>query len=80
MPGATTMWPTAVLARALVRATVLLTTTAPGGYGGGGGDGGGEGGEGGEGGGGGKRGGDGGGECRSRYTTVSDPGARYPGT
>ena len=38
------MWPTAVLARALVRATVLLTTAVPGGYGGGeggGGDGGG---------------------------------------
>jgi hypothetical protein len=57
VPGARTMRPTAVLASALVRATVLLTTVVPGGYGGGDG---GDGGDGGEGGGEGGDGGDGG--------------------
>ena len=51
------MWPTAVLASALVRSALVLTTEVPGAYGGGGG----EGGDGGEGGGdGGEGGGDGG--------------------
>ena len=63
------MWPTAVLASALVRWALVLTTEVPGAYGGGGrggrdgGDGGGDGGDGdgggGEGGGGGRGGGDG---------------------
>jgi hypothetical protein len=73
------MWPTAVLASALVRPATVLTAAVPGGYGGGEGDGGKRGGEGGDGGGegeGGKRGGDGGdeggGECRSRRTTTSE--------
>ena len=64
MPGARTMWPTAVLASALVRPVVVLTTAVPGRYGGGGdwgGEGGGGGGDwGGEGGGGGGAGGTGG--------------------
>ena len=49
------MWPTAVLASALVRPALVLTAAVPGGYGGGGG-------EGGDAGGGGKCGGEGGGE------------------
>jgi uncharacterized membrane protein YgcG len=61
MPGARTMWPTAVLASALVRPALVLTTEVPGAYGGGGGDGGERGGDGGEGGEGGGEGGDGGG-------------------
>jgi hypothetical protein len=55
------MWPTAGLASALVRLTVLRTTVIPGGYGGGDGDGGKRGGYGGGDGGGGDGGGDGGG-------------------
>ena len=55
VPGARTMWPTPVLASALVKLVLVLTTAVPGGYGGGGG-------EGGEGGGGGKCGGEGGDE------------------
>jgi hypothetical protein len=51
------MWPTAVLASALVRSALVLTTEVPGAYGGGGGSGG----DGGEGGGDGGDGGDGGG-------------------
>jgi hypothetical protein len=47
VPGSRTMRPTAVLASAPVRATVLLTTAVPGGYGGGDGEGGKRGGEGG---------------------------------
>ena len=39
------MWPTAVLASALVRPALVLTTEVPGAYGGGGGGDGGEGGE-----------------------------------
>jgi uncharacterized membrane protein YgcG len=63
VPGARTMRSTPVLASALFRATVLLTTVVPGEYGGGGGGGGdGEGG-GGEGGGG--EGGDGGGQVET---------------
>ena len=56
MPGAKRMWPTAVLASALVRSALVLTTKVPGANGGGGGGGGG----GGEGGGGGGDGGGGG--------------------
>eukprot|EP00900_Chrysochromulina_parva_P019195 jgi/Chrpa1/27277/Chrysochromulina_OHIO_Genome00025182-RA len=55
------MRPTAVLASALVRAALVLTTDVLGAYGGGGGDGGERGGDGGEGGEGGGEGGDGGG-------------------
>ena len=51
------MRPTAVLASALVRPAVVLTTEVPGGCGGGDGDGGGDGGGGDEGGGGGEGGG-----------------------
>jgi hypothetical protein len=61
VPGARTMRPTAVLARALVRPAVVLTTEVPGGYGGGDGDGGRRGGDSGGGGDGGKRGCEGGG-------------------
>ncbi len=67
VPGARTMWLTAVLSSALVRSAVLLTTEVPGAYGGNGGgdggdgDGGGGDGGGGGGGGGGGDGGDGGG-------------------
>ena len=60
VPGARTMWPTPVLASALVKLVLVLTTAVPGGYGGGGGYGGDDGGEGGEGGGEGS--GEGGGE------------------
>jgi uncharacterized membrane protein YgcG len=61
VPEARTMRPTAVLARALVRPAVVLTTEVPGGYGGGDGDGGRRGGDSGGGGDGGKRGCEGGG-------------------
>jgi len=68
VPGATTMWPTAVLARALVRATVLLTIAVPGGYGGG------EGGEG-DGGGGCEGGGEGGGAAPHHVRIIEMSGA-----
>ena len=55
------MWPTAVLASALVRSALVLTTEVPGAYGGGGGEGGERGGDGGDGGEGGDSGGSGGG-------------------
>ena len=54
------MWPTALLASALVRPALVLTTEVPGAYGGGGGGDGGDGGDGGEGGGDGGEGGEGG--------------------
>ena len=78
MPEARTMWPTAVLASALVRAATVLTAAFPGRYGGGhGGDGGDSGGEGGGGGGGEGGGGEGGGGEGGRegcgYTRRSPP-------
>jgi hypothetical protein len=69
VPGARTMWPTALLATAPIRPALVLTTAVPGRYGGGGGDGGSDGGgegdggrDGGRGGGGGRDGGRGGGK------------------
>ncbi len=67
------MWPTAVLASALVRPALVLTTEVPGAYGSGGGDGGERGGDGGEGGEGGGEGGDGGGGAGQDETVPETP-------
>jgi hypothetical protein len=65
VPGARTMWATAVLASALVRPALVLTAAVPGGYCGGGGGGGGDGGEGSKGGSGGHDGGGGPGQVET---------------
>jgi hypothetical protein len=76
------MWPTAVLASALVRPVVVLTTAVPGRYGGGGdwgGEGGGGGGDwGGEGGGSGGGGGGNGGDGAFRVHAVVSAWSRLP--